>query len=461
MRTSDSSDLASTGRSLFRRVGDLRNAEEDLRLQLAIAPLAISGFGVALGTLVSIVQALASDLPVSVPTMLGTIAASNLLCAFGAHRGFVLAPQVGTLVWLGGNLALLAPSPPAIGVPMTALAVALGVTFGTINGGARAWLWGPAASVGWLVALGSLELDPVARVGLSIYPPLMFVSLGVLLAQVGNRLRSAMHTADVTFAELLDTNERLARRTVDSEAANRAKSSFLAGMSHELRTPLNVIIGYGELVLEDRGATFEDVRPDVERIVDAGTHLLALVDDLLDMSRIEAGTLELDERSYGLDRLWEELHEAGNTLAAGSANQLHFEVADDLPTRVVLDPIKVRQVLVHPLGNALRYTRGGNVWFTASAIPGGLRVVVRDDGPGIAPDVMRHLFVPFAQGVARGLRHDGSGLGLALTHRLATAMGGTVDVVSRPGAGTTVAIELPLSLVRRPPPPSRTPPPVQ
>ncbi|MCB9676120.1 MAG: HAMP domain-containing histidine kinase [Alphaproteobacteria bacterium] len=235
----------------------------------------------------------------------------------------------------------------------------------------------------------------------------------------------------------------LRRARDEAHAASQAKSQFLANMSHELRTPLNAILGYTEMVSDEaRDAGHEGYADDLERVLSAGKHLLELIDDLLDLSRIEAGELEVRAEAFALDAVVREVANAvrpsmiehGNTLvlAAGSGGV------------VCADARRVRQCLLNLLGNAAKFTRDGEV--VVSVIPDGDAVVVEvaDTGIGMGEEQLQRVFDAFTQADASYTRRfGGAGLGLALSHRLCAMMGGDLSVVSESGVGTTVRMRLP------------------
>lgn len=221
-----------------------------------------------------------------------------------------------------------------------------------------------------------------------------------------------------------------------SVAADRAKSEFLSRMSHELRTPLNVVLGFAQLLqMDDLAAT---QRESVEQILTAGRHLLELVEEVLDLERIERGRLEVVLRPVPvLDALREAL-ELVQPLA--DANEITVEMrAETEPTSMaVADAVRLRQVLLNLLTNAIKYNhRGGRVTLSGREIAGMIVVRVRDSGRGIAPDQLTRIFLPFERLEADALGIDGAGVGLALSKRLVEAMGGQIGVESSLGVGST------------------------
>lgn len=246
---------------------------------------------------------------------------------------------------------------------------------------------------------------------------------------------------------------RLRSRARRAEAAARARADFLATMSHELREPLNGVLGMARL-LRDTPLDAEQ-RGYLEAILDSGEALLTLVNDVLDLSRIDAGRLELAPVEVALRPFVERVV----ALMAPRARQkgLVVELAVDrsVPELVLVDPGRLRQVLLNLLGNAIKFTERGRVDLSADSRPLGPRdalllLAVRDTGPGIGEAEQARLFRPWAQAsAATGRLYGGSGLGLVLARRIVEAMGGTLGCTSRPGAGATFSVTLPVGLPAR------------
>ena len=263
----------------------------------------------------------------------------------------------------------------------------------------------------------------------------------------------------------------LARARDDAEAASRAKSAFLANTSHELRTPLNGMIGLAQLARE-AGLPEERRQQYLDQIADSAQGLAAIISDILDLSKIEAGKLQVEVTEFGLGDLLLSLQRTYATQATERHLQLHFDLAPEVTGNVVGDPLRVRQIVTNYLVNALKFTEGGGITLAArrlaagdagpsgNAPAGSVCFEVRDTGPGIAPDVQGKLFKPFTQAdesITR--RFGGTGLGLSICRELAALMGGQVGVQSRPGIGSVFWAELPLPAAQSQAPAMPTPPP--
>ena len=242
------------------------------------------------------------------------------------------------------------------------------------------------------------------------------------------------------------TDRRLAERAADTaraeaERANQAKSEFLSRMSHELRTPLNAVIGFGQLL------EFDDLdaqqRESVQQILNAGRHLLELINEVLDISRIESGTMSISLEPVHL----------GSALA--DALSLIRPMADEADVRLICDPARyaalyvladqqrLKQVLINLLSNAVKYNRrGGEVVVHCTESGDGVDITIADTGHGMTPDQMQRLFEPFDRLGAESSGVEGTGLGLSLCRGLMDAMGGTISAESDPGTGTTLRLEL-------------------
>jgi CheY-like chemotaxis protein/anti-sigma regulatory factor (Ser/Thr protein kinase) len=219
-------------------------------------------------------------------------------------------------------------------------------------------------------------------------------------------------------------------------------------MSHEIRTPLNGVIGMADLL---RTTTLSPAqREQVDTIHDSGRILLTLLNDILDLSRIEAGKLELEKRSFDLRHAARSLTDLWSQAAAAKGLKFDCEIADNVPDMVVGDEVRLRQVLGNLLSNAVKFTESGRVGLRISRADaiGGIRCEVTDTGPGIEPDAQSRLFEKFSQGDASVTRrHGGTGLGLAISRQLAELMGGNLTMTSRAGSGSQFTATFRLELV--------------
>jgi PAS domain S-box-containing protein len=229
-----------------------------------------------------------------------------------------------------------------------------------------------------------------------------------------------------------------------AESANRSKSEFLSHMSHEFRTPLNGILGYAQILERDPDATVHQ-KDSLEAIIGCGDHLLALINDVLDLSKIEAGRLEVDVASCDLHRLVKDVGGIVQHRAAGKRVSFEVDVSPEVPRMVLTDAPKLRQILVNLLGNAVKFTEIGGVTLRLAERPKGhLAFEVIDTGVGMPGEDLEDIFDPFKQ-VEAGKAAGGTGLGLAITKRLAEGLGGGVTVRSVAGEGSVFTVTLPLT----------------
>ncbi len=239
-----------------------------------------------------------------------------------------------------------------------------------------------------------------------------------------------------------------------AQAASRAKSEFLANTSHEIRTPLTAILGYADLLLEDLDSPVdvERRREMLQTIRRNGEHLGRVLNDVLDLSRIEAGRLQLERMDVSLAELLGDVHDLMQVQASSRGLRLELDLAPDLPAFVSTDPTRLRQVLVNLVGNAVRFTDSGAVTIAAvravvEAEPG-LEIEVRDTGIGMSEEQIGRIFEPFTQADATTTRtRGGTGLGLAICVRLVDLMGGQLAVRSAPGRGSAFRVRLPVGPV--------------
>jgi signal transduction histidine kinase/CheY-like chemotaxis protein len=272
--------------------------------------------------------------------------------------------------------------------------------------------------------------------------------------EIGQLARAFNQTASAIQGDI-SARERnaveLARARESADEANKAKSGFLAKMSHELRTPMNAIIGYSEMLIEDAEEDGnEAAASDLRKIHGAGNHLLALINDVLDLSKIEAGKMDLYLETFEIPSMIEEVVATIDALVKKNGNQLRVDVEPTLG-EMRADLTKVRQTLFNLLSNAAKFTEGGEIVLTvrperAGGVDG-VRMAVADSGIGIPQDKLEHVFAEFAQADESTSRDfGGTGLGLAISHRFCQMMGGKIAVDSTVGEGSTFTIWLPLEV---------------
>jgi signal transduction histidine kinase len=273
------------------------------------------------------------------------------------------------------------------------------------------------------------------------------VGIGPLEAQVMQLLASAV-AVGLARAEHDAEAERLRIERAAAEQADQAKSRFLANMSHELRTPLNAVIGYSELLqelAEEDGK--EDYLADLKKIQFAGKHLLTLINDILDLSKIEAGKMELHLEQVDLAKLIQEIAQTVTPLLQKNKNTLELNLADGLGT-VCSDSTRLRQCLFNLVSNASKFTEQGTVGVRGERRPGPgggwVTLQISDTGIGMTPEQLQRLFQPFTQADSSTTRkYGGTGLGLVITRRICELLGGSISVESTPGKGSTFTMRLP------------------
>lgn len=285
---------------------------------------------------------------------------------------------------------------------------------------------------------------------------------GLYFAQVSgstdmlrHKTAKAMQVARTSINDLQQQSEELVVAREEAEAAataakqaNQAKSQFLANMSHELRTPLNAIIGYSEMLIEDSEVMNpEEVAADLSRISSAGKHLLGLIDNVLDLAKVEAGRMELFLEDADVESLAHEIIATMHPLAMEGKHELDLRLVQPLGG-MRTDTTKLKQILLNLLSNGLKFTEQGKVTLTVSRTTkaGANWVVfkVKDDGIGMTAEQLSRLFQPFMQADASTTRRfGGTGLGLAISQRFVEMMGGSIEVASELGRGTTFDVRLP------------------
>lgn len=316
--------------------------------------------------------------------------------------------------------------------------------------------------------------DGVYNATASRLPYLEFKSFGSVLSQMGDKIQAQMNELKQTMgalrrahnemetkvtertAELLEAKER-------AESANRAKSVFLSTMSHELRTPLNAILGFAQLICRSSSVPTEH-KEQLEMINRSGEHLLALINHVLDMSKIEAGRATVEEHPFDLGNLIDEVEQSFRSRAVNKGLEFYIDVASTVPRYVIADEIKLRQILINLLGNAVKYTVRGIIELKAylkteldtehtiaddtegQSPISRLCFDVKDSGPGIGEDELEDVFEAFVQTTKGQQQQEGTGLGLTLSKQFAELMGGQLTIESTVGKGSVFNFEIPIQI---------------
>jgi PAS domain S-box-containing protein len=263
-------------------------------------------------------------------------------------------------------------------------------------------------------------------------------------SETGEKIGAVVSIHDVTMQKEFEA--KLIKARDAAEAANRAKSVFLANMSHELRTPLNAILGFSSLIQQDSGLSAEQ-REHLDIINRSGEHLLTLINDVLEIAKIEAGKLQLEASAFDLHIMVRDVADMMLFRAEQKGLQLKLEQSSEFPRYIKSDEARLRQILVNLVGNAVKFTeKGGVVVRLGTRENQHLLIEVEDSGPGISPEDQKHLFKPFVQ-LAEGGEQKGTGLGLTITKQYVELIGGTIGIDSSVGKGSVFQVELPIEPV--------------
>ncbi|MGN1368067.1 MAG: ATP-binding protein [Aristaeellaceae bacterium] len=275
--------------------------------------------------------------------------------------------------------------------------------------------------------------------------------LGLLLLLAAISFVSVQRSSEKVRMEQ-ETNRELNRLRLEAESANSAKSTFLNNMSHDIRTPMNAIIGFTNIALKQNPKP--EIKSCLEKIINSSEHLLTLINDVLDISRIESGKIQYTPSPVDITAVADTAVNVTSGFLSNRHITFNHHLTEPEARYVLADAVRIREVLVNILGNAVKFTPdGGTITFEASYLPGAdeqhivVRYCIADTGVGMSEDFIEHIFDEFSQEESSArTQYKGTGLGMAITKRYVDLMGGTISVESRKGKGSTFVVELPLAL---------------
>lgn len=377
--------------------------------------------------------------------MLGLLLANHIVCSRllagpvpgpGAERSLALFTLVKTLGYGAMPLALLLAGDKTATVAGMAMVGAVALSAAAELPASRLISGSALAAIGVVAAAGLLLSEHHSSWLQVLVAAIAVVSMFAYV------LEAALHREAIEHA-LADARDQAQAQERAAEAANAAKSAFLANISHEIRTPLNGVLGMSQVMARDTLTLPQRER--LEVISESGGALLALLNNVLDLSKIEAGQMEVEAVPFELEDILGSTQATFAPLAEARGLGLELVVEDGARGRFQGDPNRLRQVISNLVSNAVKFTDQGQITLGAAMEPAGLRLWVEDTGPGMTPDEIKGLFVRFAQlDPSTPRRHGGTGLGLAISRELCALMGGTLDVSSTPGEGSVFTLSIPL-----------------